>query len=55
MPERSELANLIFGRLSWEAIPYHEPILIATFAAVAIGGLALVALLMYFRALGYLW
>ncbi|UBM09258.1 cytochrome o ubiquinol oxidase subunit I [Cupriavidus metallidurans] len=55
MPERSELANLIFGRLSWEAIPYHEPILIATFAAVAIGGLALVALLTYFRAWGYLW
>ena len=36
MPERSELANLIFGRLSWEAIPYHEPILLATFAVVAI-------------------
>jgi len=55
MPERSELANLIFGRLSWEAIPYHEPILLATFAAVLLGGLALVAALTYFRAWGYLW
>jgi len=55
MPERSELANLIFGRLSWEAIPYHEPILLATFAAVVLGGLALVAALTYFRAWGYLW
>ena len=55
MPERSELANMIFGRLSWEAIPYHEPILLATFAAVAIGGIALVALLTYYRVWGYLW
>jgi len=55
MPERSELANLIFGRLSWEAVPLHEPILLATFAAVAIGGIALVALLTYYRVWGYLW
>ncbi|MFX3576392.1 cytochrome o ubiquinol oxidase subunit I [Ralstonia mannitolilytica] len=55
MPERSELANLIFGRLTWEAIPYHEPILLATFAVVALGGLALVAALTYYRVWGYLW
>nr|WP_315597458.1 cytochrome o ubiquinol oxidase subunit I [uncultured Cupriavidus sp.] len=55
MPERSELANTIFGRLSWEAIPLHEPILIATFAAVILGGLALVGALTYFRVWGYLW
>ena len=41
MPERSELANMIFGRLTWEAIPYHEPILLATFAVVALVGVAL--------------
>ncbi|WEF34413.1 cytochrome o ubiquinol oxidase subunit I [Pseudoduganella chitinolytica] len=45
----------IFGRLSWEAIPFHEPILLATFAAVALGGIALVAALTYFRVWGYLW
>ena len=55
MPERSELANMIFGRLSWEAIPLHEPILLATFAVVALGGIALVALLTYYRVWGYLW
>ncbi|AZG15923.1 MULTISPECIES: cytochrome o ubiquinol oxidase subunit I [Cupriavidus] len=55
MPERSELANTIFGRLTWEAIPLHEPILIGTFAVVVLGGLALVALLTYYRVWGYLW
>ncbi|CAJ0804467.1 Cytochrome bo(3) ubiquinol oxidase subunit 1 [Ralstonia psammae] len=55
MTERSELANMIFGRLTWEAIPYHEPILLATFAVVALGGLVLVGALTYFRVWGYLW
>ena len=55
MPERSELANMIFGRLSWEAIPYLEPILLATFAVVAIGGLAVAGALTYYRLWGYLW
>ncbi|SDD87237.1 cytochrome bo3 quinol oxidase subunit 1 apoprotein [Cupriavidus sp. YR651] len=55
MPERSDLATTMFGRLSWEAIPLHEPILLATFAAVVLGGLALVGALTYFRAWGYLW
>jgi len=55
MPERSELANMIFGRLTWEAIPYHEPILLATFAVVALVGLVLVGALTYFRLWGYLW
>ncbi|GGZ01010.1 cytochrome o ubiquinol oxidase subunit I [Pseudoduganella plicata] len=45
----------IFGRLSWEAIPFHEPILLATFAGVALGGIALVAALTYFRVWGHLW
>lgn len=45
----------IFGRLSWEAIPFHEPILLVTFAAVVLGGLALVGALTYFRVWGYLW
>ncbi|MGO4278614.1 cytochrome bo3 quinol oxidase subunit 1 apoprotein [Cupriavidus sp. OV038] len=55
MPERSDLASPIFGRLSWEAIPLHEPILLATFAVVALGGLALVGALTYYRVWGYLW
>ncbi|MGH8787711.1 MAG: cytochrome o ubiquinol oxidase subunit I [Cupriavidus necator] len=55
MPERSELANLIFGRLSWEAFPLHEPILLGTFIVVVLGGGALVAALTYYRLWGYLW
>ena len=38
MLDSFDLTKLIFGRLSWEAIPLHEPILIATFAAVLLGG-----------------
>ncbi|GGB96649.1 cytochrome ubiquinol oxidase subunit I [Oxalicibacterium flavum] len=47
--------HLIFGRLGWDAIPTHEPILIVTFCAVVLGGLALVGALSYFRLWGPLW
>ncbi|KAG4080916.1 hypothetical protein HA402_010087 [Bradysia odoriphaga] len=50
-----DLTKLIFGRLTWEAIPFHEPILLATFTAVLLGGLALVGALTYYRVWGYLW
>src|SRR5471032_547720 len=49
------LTKLIFGRLSLESIPYHEPILVGTFAMVAIGGLAVLAAMTYFRLWGPLW
>ncbi|MGN6094054.1 MAG: cytochrome o ubiquinol oxidase subunit I [Luteibacter jiangsuensis] len=45
----------MFGRLTLEAIPYHEPILIGTFIAVAIGGIALLALITKHKLWGYLW
>ena len=38
MPEHNVPTHPIFGRLTWEAIPLHEPILLATFIAVGIGG-----------------
>ena len=49
------LIKMIFGRLSIESLPIHEPIVVATFAGVALGGLALVGALTYFRLWGYLW
>ncbi|QRM57657.1 cytochrome o ubiquinol oxidase subunit I [Sinorhizobium sp. BG8] len=49
------LTEFIFGRLSWEAIPYHEPILVVTFIAVALGGIAVLSLITYFKLWGYLW
>ena len=55
MQDSFDLTKLIFGRLSWDAIPFHEPILIATFAGVLVGGAALVALISYFRLWGTLW
>ncbi|MBP0617490.1 cytochrome o ubiquinol oxidase subunit I [Jiella mangrovi] len=51
----TDLTRLIFGRLTLESIPYHEPILVATFIAVAIGGGAVLGALTYFRLWGYLW
>ncbi|MET0256335.1 MAG: cytochrome o ubiquinol oxidase subunit I [Luteibacter sp.] len=45
----------MFGRLTIEAIPYHEPILIGTFAMVAIGGLVVLGLLTKYKLWGYLW
>ena len=45
----------IFGRLSLESLPLHEPIVVATFCAVALGGAALVAALTYFKLWNYLW
>src|SRR5699024_4980703 len=47
--------HAFFGRLSWEAIPFHEPILLVTFAAVILGGGALLGAMTYFRVWGNLW
>ncbi|MDM9646602.1 MULTISPECIES: cytochrome o ubiquinol oxidase subunit I [unclassified Rhizobium] len=50
-----DLLKLIFGRLTIEAIPYHEPILVATFGAVVVGGIAVLGLITYFKLWTYLW
>lgn len=55
MSDQSNLATLIFGRLTWDSIPLHEPILIATFAMVVLGGLAVVAAITRYKLWGYLW
>jgi len=55
MQDHIDLTKLIFGRLSWDAIPLHDPILLATFIAVAIGGIAVLAALTHFRLWGMLW
>lgn len=47
--------NFLLGRLNLQAIPYHEPILVVTFIVVAIGGLAVLGAITYFRLWGYLW
>ncbi|MFX7816578.1 hypothetical protein ABTK28_21740, partial [Acinetobacter baumannii] len=55
MSDNFDLIKLIFGRLSLEAIPYHEPILIGTFAMVALGGIVVLGLLTKYRLWGMLW
>ncbi len=55
MVVNSDQTSFLFGRLTWESIPLHEPILVATFAAVALGGIAVVGAITYFRLWGYLW
>ena len=55
MSERPDATSLLFGRLTWEAIPLHDPILLVTFAMVVLGGAAIVGALTYFRLWGPLW
>ncbi|MEL0659311.1 cytochrome o ubiquinol oxidase subunit I [Psychromonas arctica] len=43
------------GKLSLDAIPYHEPILVFTMAAIAIGGLVLLTLITKYKKWGVLW
>ena len=45
----------MFGKLSLEAIPYHEPILVIAGLVGILGGAALLGALTYFRKWGYLW
>ncbi len=48
--------KFIFGRLTLDSFPFlHDPIILATFAAVVMGGIAVVGGITYFRLWGYLW
>jgi len=55
MQETSSSIHPIFGRLSLESFPIHEPILVVTFAVVAIGALGLMYLLHRYKLWSYLW
>ncbi|HEU0096879.1 MAG TPA: cbb3-type cytochrome c oxidase subunit I, partial [Rhizomicrobium sp.] len=55
MPDSSAVLRFIFGRLTLEALPLHEPILVGTFLAVAMIGMGLLAVLTKYRLWGYLW
>ena len=55
MFENLDLTKLIFGRLTWEAIPFHDPIILGTFVVVALGGIAMLALITRYKLWGYLW
>jgi cytochrome o ubiquinol oxidase subunit 1 len=50
-----DLQRLIFGRLTLESIPYEDPLLVATFIPVAIGAVAILGAVTYYRQWGYIW
>ena len=39
----------MFGKLTLDAIPLHEPIIVVTLLGIVLGGLAVVGALTYFR------
>ncbi|WP_294190293.1 cytochrome o ubiquinol oxidase subunit I [uncultured Sphingomonas sp.] len=49
------LLKTIFGRLTLESFPIHEPIILGTFIAVMLGGVALVGAITYFKLWKWLW
>ncbi|VWX48796.1 cytochrome o ubiquinol oxidase subunit I [Novosphingobium sp. 9U] len=51
----ANVTKAIFGRLTWESFPVHEPILLGTFAGVVILGTAILVLVTKYRLWGYLW
>ncbi|MBO9715109.1 cytochrome o ubiquinol oxidase subunit I [Sphingomonas sp.] len=55
MQPHAEPYSPIFGRLSLDSLPLHEPILLVTFAGVVLGGLAVLALITRYKLWGYLW
>lgn len=55
MPHATPAFSPIFGRLSLDSLPIHEPILVGTFAVVAVLGVAVLALVTRFRLWGWLW
>ena len=49
------LLKPVLGRLTLDAVPIHDPIIVGTFAIVALGGATLLGLVTYLRLWGYLW
>ena len=50
-----DFKTLIFGKLGWDAIPYHDPILLATFAMVGLGAAAALGAMTHFKLWGAFW
>src|SRR6187551_3343925 len=49
------VTRTIFGRLTWESFPLHEPILLVTFIVVVLLGLGIFGAVTKFRLWGWLW
>jgi cytochrome o ubiquinol oxidase subunit 1 len=55
MLNHASLTTLFLGRLTWDALPLHEPIILYTFFGVVAGGIALLGAVTYYRLWGILW
>ncbi len=45
----------MFGKLTLDAVPLHEPIIVVTLIGIVLGGLALVGAITYFGKWKWLW
>ncbi|MEM1435392.1 MAG: cytochrome o ubiquinol oxidase subunit I [Pseudomonadota bacterium] len=45
----------VFGKLTFDSIPYEDPILVTTFAVVVIGSIGILGAVTYFKKWKYLW
>src|SRR6201997_2607179 len=46
---------MLFGKLSWDAIPFHEPVAMGGVMGMVIAGLAVLIGVTYFKKWGYLY
>jgi cytochrome o ubiquinol oxidase subunit 1 len=49
------LENILFGKLTLEAVPYHEPIIMTAVGGMVLGAIAVVGLITYFGRWKWLW
>ncbi len=49
------LSKIIFGRLTWESFPIHEPIVFSTMVVVVLVGLGIAGAVTKYRLWGWLW
>ena len=47
--------HILFGKLTFDSVPYYDPVLVTTFCVVAIGGLGIFGAITYFGKWKYLW
>lgn len=45
----------MFGKLTFDAIPYHEPIIMVTYIAIILTGLCIASSITYYKKWKYLW
>ena len=45
----------IFGKLTWDSIPYNDPIILTTFLVVVMVGVGVFGAIIYYGKLRYLW